>query len=283
MTFPNTIHLLSKNAASALVSAASCAGLDVSGLDPMSQLQSVCANLLVDSPCLILYAASATTANTAASATFATSAGNADTATFATSAGSASTATTAGSAATATFATTAGSASTATTATTATMLATSRTINGVLFDGSADITVAVVSAPKLTTPRNINGIAFDGSADITVAVASVAKLTTARNINGVAFDGSADITVTAAAGTLTGTTLNSTVTASSLISGGATFTVTSAYKVNGTQVLGAQQADIANVSTGGLVLLGDVITALGTVQSKINAMLAMFRVHGFMA
>lgn len=265
MTFPNTIHLLSKNAASALVSAASCAGLDVSGLDPMSQLQSVCANLLVDSPCLILYAATATTANTAASATFATSAGNADTATFATSAGSASTATTAGSAATATFATTAGSASSATTATSATSATTATT------------------ATKLATSRNINGVLFDGSADITVAVVSAPKLTTARNINGVTFDGSADITVTAAAGTLTGTTLNSTVTASSLISGGATFTVTSAYKVNGTQVLGAQQADIANVSTGGLVLLGDVITALGTVQSKINAMLAMFRVHGFMA
>ena len=38
-------------------------------------------------------------------------------------------------------------------------------------------------------------------------------LQTPRNINGVPFDGSADITVTAAAGTLTGNTLNSTVTA----------------------------------------------------------------------
>lgn len=40
------------------------------------------------------------------------------------------------------------------------------------------------------------------------------------NINGVAFDGSADITVTAAAGTLTGTTLKSTVVTSSLTSVG---------------------------------------------------------------
>ena len=45
---------------------------------------------------------------------------------------------------------------------------------------------------------------------------SAATLTTPRAINGVNFDGSAAITITAAAGTLTGSTLNSTVTISSL-------------------------------------------------------------------
>jgi len=54
---------------------------------------------------------------------------------------------------------------------------------------------------------------------------SAATLTTARNINGVSFNGSADITVTAAAGTLTGTTLASGVTASSLTSFGTTPTL----------------------------------------------------------
>lgn len=49
---------------------------------------------------------------------------------------------------------------------------------------------------------------------------SAATLTTPRAINGVNFDGSAAITVTAAAGTLTGTTLNSTVVTSSLTSVG---------------------------------------------------------------
>ncbi len=49
---------------------------------------------------------------------------------------------------------------------------------------------------------------------------SAATLTTARAINGVDFDGSADITVTAAAGTLSGTILNSTVVTSSLTSVG---------------------------------------------------------------
>jgi hypothetical protein len=47
---------------------------------------------------------------------------------------------------------------------------------------------------------------------------SAATLTTPRNINGVAFDGSAAITVTADAGTLSGSTLASGVTASSLTS-----------------------------------------------------------------
>ena len=45
---------------------------------------------------------------------------------------------------------------------------------------------------------------------------SAATLTTPRAINGVNFDGSAGITITSAAGTLTGSTLNSTVTTSSL-------------------------------------------------------------------
>jgi len=49
---------------------------------------------------------------------------------------------------------------------------------------------------------------------------SAATLTTARTINGVNFDGSANITVTAAATTLTGTSLKSTVVGSSLTSVG---------------------------------------------------------------
>ena len=49
---------------------------------------------------------------------------------------------------------------------------------------------------------------------------SAATLTTPRAINGVNFDGSANITITAAAGTLTGTTLNSSVVSSSLTSVG---------------------------------------------------------------
>jgi len=60
---------------------------------------------------------------------------------------------------------------------------------------------------------------------------SAATLTTSRNINGVAFNGSADITVTAAAGTLSGSTLNSSVTASSLTSVGTLTSLTTSGDV----------------------------------------------------
>ena len=67
-------------------------------------------------------------------------------------------------------------------------------------------------------------------------------MATPRNINGVAFDGSADITVAAAAGTLTGNTLNATVTNSSLTTVG---TLTSAT-VNGKVIVGASSAASAS-------------------------------------
>ena len=55
---------------------------------------------------------------------------------------------------------------------------------------------------------------------VTGNASTATTLQTARAINGVNFDGSAAITVTAAAGTLTGATLNATVLASSLTSVG---------------------------------------------------------------
>jgi hypothetical protein len=55
---------------------------------------------------------------------------------------------------------------------------------------------------------------------ITGNAATATKLATARKINGVAFDGRADISVNADAGTLSGTTLKSTITGSSLTSVG---------------------------------------------------------------
>ncbi len=63
---------------------------------------------------------------------------------------------------------------------------------------------------------------------------SAATLTTPRAINGVNFDGSAPITVTAAAGTLTGTTLNSTVVTSSLTSVGTLGNLTVTNPISGT-------------------------------------------------
>ena len=64
------------------------------------------------------------------------------------------------------------------------------------------------------------------------------KLAIARNINNIAFDGSRDINITADAGTLTGATLNSTVTNSSLTSVG---TLTNTI-ISGKLVVGATSA-----------------------------------------
>jgi hypothetical protein len=78
---------------------------------------------------------------------------------------------------------------------------------------------------------------------------SAVKLTTARNINGVAFDGTKDITITstADAGTLTGTTLNSTIIGSSLTSLGTIASLTTGAITNsGKLIVGASSATSAS-------------------------------------
>ena len=85
-------------------------------------------------------------------------------------------------------------------ATTATAVNTASTI--VLRDASNNFAAGTITA------------ALTGNASTATA------LQTARAINGTNFDGTAAITITAAAGTLTGATLNATVTASSLVSFG---------------------------------------------------------------
>jgi hypothetical protein len=54
------------------------------------------------------------------------------------------------------------------------------------------------------------------------------------------------------------------------------------------QASGAQQsftvgAQVADLNLGSLVLLADVITALATVQTKVNATLAQLRTQGIIA
>ena len=161
-------------------------------------------------------------------------------------------------------------------ASTATTLATARTIGGVSFNGSANINLPGVnsagnqntsgSAATLTTARTIGGVSFNGSANINLpgvnsagnqnTSGSAATLTTARAINGVDFDGSAAITVTAAAGTLSGDTLKSSVTASSLTSVG---TLASG---NATAIVTA-----ASVSAAGKVELATTAEALAGSDS----------------
>ena len=158
-------------------------------------------------------------------------------------------------------------------------LSTSRTINGVPFDGQQNVTITSATTNKLVRGTYILGSDFDGGSEITWSVDatpsnvigkvvarnseggfsagtisanlvgnvtgnitassgtstfnivqantfvgatltgnanSATQLATPRQINGVNFNGTSNITVTAAADTLTGDALNSTVTQSSL-------------------------------------------------------------------
>ena len=118
-------------------------------------------------------------------------------------------------------------------AATATALQTARTIGGTSFDGTANIAVALsATTTALATARTIGGTSFDGTANIAVALSATATaLATARAINGTDFDGTAAVTITAAAGTVTGATLNSGVTASSLTSVGTLTSMTTSGDV----------------------------------------------------
>jgi len=57
-------------------------------------------------------------------------------------------------------------------ASTATTLATSRTINGVSFNGSADITVSANTTNSLTIGTGLSGSTFNGSSAVTIALAT---------------------------------------------------------------------------------------------------------------
>lgn len=89
------------------------------------------------------------------------------------------------------------------------------TVNGASVTGGASLASVNLSAGN--TSLNLGTGAITSGAITAPSISgSAATLTTARTINGVSFNGSANITVTAAAGTLTGTTLNATVVTSSL-------------------------------------------------------------------
>jgi hypothetical protein len=102
----------------------------------------------------------------------------------------------------------------------------------------------------LLTKLSLTGNAVSATTALNAGTATTAtKLTTARNINGVAFDGSEDITIstTADAGTLTGTTLKSTVISSSLTSVGTIASLTTEAITNsGKLIVGASSAASAS-------------------------------------
>jgi len=98
---------------------------------------------------------------------------------------------------------------------------TSAQLASIISDETGSGALVFATSPTLVTP--ILGTPTSGALTNCTfptlnqnTTGSAATLTTSRNINGVAFNGSADITVPAAAGTLTGSTLASGVTLSSL-------------------------------------------------------------------
>jgi uncharacterized protein (TIGR02145 family) len=119
---------------------------------------------------------------------------------------------------------------------------------GTLTGSSLNATVtgssltSVGTLANLTVTNSIVGSVTGSSGSTTGNAATATKLATPRNINGVAFDGSADITVPAAAGTLSGSTINATVTGSSLTSVGTLTSATASGKV----IVGAPSAASAS-------------------------------------
>lgn len=112
-------------------------------------------------------------------------------------------------------------------------VATATSINKVAFTAPATgstLTIAdgqtlTVNGSATITNGTHSGTNTGDQTSVTGNAGTATTLQTARNINGVSFNGSADITVAAAAGTLTGATLASGVTASSLTSFGSSPTL----------------------------------------------------------
>jgi len=105
---------------------------------------------------------------------------------------------------------------------------------------------------------------FDSSANLLVNAPTATKLATAVTINGTSFDGSSSsYTITAAAGTLTGTTLNSSVVSSSLTSVG---TITSGTW-NGNVIAAAYLPTGTSSAKGILQVDGTTITVSSGIIS----------------
>ena len=117
-----------------------------------------------------------------------------------------------------------------------------------------------------TAVANLTGTNTGDQTTVTGNAGSATKLATPRNINDVAFDGTANITVTADAGTLTGTTLKSTVTGSSLTSVGTLTNLTVTNPIAGSITGNAATATTASTVTTNANLTGPV-TSVGNATT----------------
>ena len=152
--------------------------------------------------------------------------------------------------------------------------------NGILYTEFSTPRIVEASANTASTivQRDASGNFSAGTitAALTGNASTATALQTSRNINGVAFNGTADITVPAAAGTLTGATLASGVTASSLTSVGTLtgLTVSGNATINGlrlgrgtggnvdTTAFGQNALDSETIGTGNTAFGSNALTAI---------------------
>jgi hypothetical protein len=131
--------------------------------------------------------------------------------------------------------------------------ATSLTVNGVITSNIADGNAPFV----VTSTTPVTNLSVGGNAG------SATKLATPRAINGVDFDGTGPITITAAASTLSGNTLNPSITTSSLTSLGTlgNLTVTN-------PIVGSVTGNASNVT--GTVAIANGGTGATSQQAALN-------------
>jgi len=141
-----------------------------------------------------------------------------------------------------------------------------------------NVTGNVTASSGTSTFNVVQANTFVG-ATLTGNANSATQLATPRQINGVNFNGTSDITVTAEAGTLTGNTLNSTVTQSSLAQVG---TLTSlSVGQNGIEIGSGQlilKPEATNLPIGGFG--GSSLTYATSKIESLTSLLVRWQVDG---
>ena len=157
-------------------------------------------------------------------------------------------------------------------------------LSGTIPTWNQSTTGNAATATYATSAGSLSGTIPTWNQSTTGNAATATKLAATKNINGVAFDGSADINITAIAdaGTLSGTTLNATITGSSLTSVGTLANLTVTNPITGSVTGNAATATYAtsagslsgtiptwNQSTTGNAATATYATSAGSLSGTI--------------
>ena len=140
--------------------------------------------------------------------------------------------------------------------------------NGTVLTTADNIYIGttLISLSRLSGTQTLTGVSIDGLAAQATAATTAVTLATPRSINGVLFDGSTNIVVPAAAGTLTGTTLNSTVVTSSLTSVGTLGQTNFSFSGSGTGAV----LQVSGTNTQGGATYADFLKVTNTTAGATN-------------